>query len=73
MANSALSQRRQTPMSARLIAALVTRSELAAGRGALLINDAADRLPDFTAERDTAFLDLVRATHGDIVVIERFG
>ena len=60
-------------MSARLIAALVTRSELTAGRGALLINGAAHRLPDFTAERDTAFLDLVRATHGNVVVVERFG
>ena len=60
-------------MSARLIAALVTRLELAAGCGALFINRAANRLSDLTAECYAAAIGLVRATHGNVVVVERFG
>ena len=60
-------------MSACLIAALVTRSELAAGRGALFINRAANRLSDLSSERYAAAIGLVRATHGNVVVVERFG
>ena len=60
-------------MSARLIAALVTRLELAAGCGALFINRAANRLPDLSSERYAAAIGLVRATHGNVVVVERFG
>ena len=60
-------------MSARLIAALVTRLELAAGCGALFINRAANRLSDLSSERYAAAIGLVRATHGNVVVVERFG
>ena len=60
-------------MSARLIAALVTRLKLATGCGALFINRAANRLSDLSSERYAAAIGLVRATHGNVVVIERFG
>lgn len=60
-------------MSARLIAALITRLELAAGCGALFINRAANRLSDLAAERYAAAIGLVRATHGNVVVVEQLG
>ena len=73
MANSALSQRRQPPMSACLITAFITCVKLTAWRSALLVNRAADSLPDFTTERYAAASGLIRAAHGNVVVINRLG
>ena len=56
-----------------LIAALIARFKLTTWRSALRINRAADGLPDVTIKRNASTVGLIRATHGNVVVINRLG
>ena len=56
-----------------LITAFITCVKLTAWRSALLVNRAAHGLPDFAGKSHAAAMGLVRATHGNVVVINRLG
>ena len=60
-------------MPPRLIAALIPCFKFTAGDGALLVNRATNGLSDFTGKGDAALVGLIRAAHGDVVVVNRFG
>ena len=67
------SQRAQTPIPPRLITAFIARFKLTTWRSALRINRAADGLPDVTIKRNASTVGLIRAAHGNVVVINRLG